>query len=430
MARRPRALMIASAIPDRTGNGLAMRLGIFLEALAKVAEVDLVVLSVAGSADAPAGLPASLGVSMRVLPANDFADTQFMMLQRLRDPASRVRAFRAYGRPSFSASVSPALLSHIGALGRERNYDLVHVGRIYMAEAGLAAATGGTCLSLDLDEDDYVSLNSIADLHIRRGNLLPGEWFCVDAEASDRMVAALGPRYKRLWISSPEDAQTLTARHPTLDPVLIRNAVEFPASPVRRDDGATLLFVGSFGYPPNVEGVLWFARDIWPRLKARAGKPLRILIVGGDPPSRIKNLARKRGLWGLLGARTEFSVLGRVTDLGPVYERTTLALAPLRAGRGTRLKLLEAAAEAVPIAATSDAARGLPLEPPWAWIGDDADAFADACVAALGNPEERLRRVEQGRALIAAEYDRAKVVQELAARFEGLMPGGTAGKGR
>jgi glycosyltransferase involved in cell wall biosynthesis len=419
--QRPRALMIAPAIPDRTGNGLAMRLGIFLEALARVAEVDLIVPAIAGKADIASTLPASLGVLIGAFPVHDALDTQFALLHRLADQGQRVAAFRAYGKPSFAASVSASVLNYMKALGRERAYDLVHVGRIYMAEAGLAAANGAT-LSLDLDEDDYVSLSSTADLEVLRRNEHAAEWFRIDAEASDRMVAVHAGKFERLWISSPEDHATLSARHTDLSPVLLPNAVAFPPNPVRRDDGATLLFVGSFGYPPNVEGILWFARSVWPRLRERARRPLRTLIVGADAPSAVRNLGKKRGLARLLGRDTGFSVLGRVADLRPVYERTTLALAPLRAGRGTRLKLLEAAAEGVPIVSTSDAARGLPLDPPWAWIEDDEEGFVQACLDALANPEERAVRVERGRALIAAEFDRAKVVERLAENFRAMLP--------
>src|SRR5215213_3977424 len=96
--RRPRALMLAPAVPDRTGNGLAMRLGMFLEALARVAEVDLVVPAIAGRPDAPWHLPASLGVMMGAFPADQLMDTRFKMIRRLKDPVRRIEDFREYDR--------------------------------------------------------------------------------------------------------------------------------------------------------------------------------------------------------------------------------------------------------------------------------------------------------------------------------------------
>ncbi|HEX2727229.1 MAG TPA: hypothetical protein VHN20_15525, partial [Beijerinckiaceae bacterium] len=247
---RPRALMIAPLVPARTGNGLAMRLGIFLEALAQVAEVDLVVPALT-----PAGLPHALGVMMGGFPTEQSVDTHFDMVLRLRDKQAQLAAFRAYGRPSYAARVTPAALSYMRALGRGQAYDLVHVGRIYMAEAGLAAAGAASRLSLDLDEDEQASLTTIADMCARNGDHDRAEWHRIDAAALDRMLARLAPGFERVWISNHDDRATLMARHQGLAPVVACNAVEVPSAPARRDDGSTLLFVGAFGYEPNVEGV-------------------------------------------------------------------------------------------------------------------------------------------------------------------------------
>ena len=79
---RPRALMIAPAVPGEIGNGLAMRLGLFLEAFARVAEVDLAVLPVAGAANEPTALLGRLGITPIMLPC-DRPDTRFALLSRL-----------------------------------------------------------------------------------------------------------------------------------------------------------------------------------------------------------------------------------------------------------------------------------------------------------------------------------------------------------
>ena len=325
---RPRALMIASAIPATTGNGFAMRLGIFLEALARVAEVDLVVLPVGGSASASYELPARLGVFTGVLPLDDRFDTQFAMLMRIADPAERLAAFRTFGRPSYSACVTGSVVADLRAIGRQRSYDLVHVGRIYMAEAGLAAGATGARLSLDLDEDDYVSQQSIAELRFATAGEAAAGWFRLEADAMDRMVRTFGDKFDRLWIASPEDRDTLAARHPDLDPIVINNAVDFPDNTERRDDGATLLFVGSFGYPPNAEGILWFADEIWPRLKARAKgrlrRPLSTIVIGANRRAAFAALpAQGRSPDSSAAAKSSFSpdksrICGPITPAPPL----------------------------------------------------------------------------------------------------------------
>src|SRR5262249_21841598 len=90
------ALMIAPAVPARSGNGLAMRLGIFLEALRLALPVDLVVLSPPGFPQHTGDLPETLGARRISLASARSIDTEFILLNRIRDEAARLAAFRAY----------------------------------------------------------------------------------------------------------------------------------------------------------------------------------------------------------------------------------------------------------------------------------------------------------------------------------------------
>ena len=413
--------MIAPSLPARTGSGYAMRFGIFAEALAAVAELDVVVPVILDDADVIGSLPASLGALVSSFATHVHHDTPYKLLTLITDPQERVAAFRAYGRPSAAAGLSSRVMDYLRALGRARQYDLVHVERVYLAEAGLAAASSDTVLSLDIDEDDRDSMRSQADLRAKAGRPSAAEWLEADAEATDRLLARVAGRFPLRWISSVEDGKTLTARHPELSPTILPNAIELPETPRRRDDGATLLFVGALGYLPNEEGILWFAREVWPHLAARSGRPLQVLVAGPNPPASIEALGRARPMDRLLGRKPPFRVLGRVPHVRTLYETSSMAIAPLFGGRGTRIKLLEAAAEAVPVVATPDAARGLPLEPAWAWIAGEPDAFADACLEALENKARHAARVIAGRALVAEQFDRAKVISRLKAMFAGAL---------
>jgi len=178
----------------------------------------------------------------------------------------------------------------------------------------------------------------------------------------------------------------------------------------RFDDGATLLFVGSFGYLPNVDAVQWFARTVWPRLRARIPR-LRFLIAGPDPPEAIVGLRRLPGI----------IVIGPVPDLGAVYARASLALVPLRAGGGTRMKLLEALSQGVPVVATRIGAAGLPVaQSCCGWIADGDERFAAACLAGLADAAERGRRGRRGRALVLRHYSRSRVLAQLACSLAAL----------
>src|SRR5262249_2536896 len=101
---RPSILFVSPAVPAAGGNGLAMRLGLFLEALVRVGDVQLVVLPVSGPPVASA-LCERLGVQPHFVPVSGRADTHFSLLAGLRDDRERLAAFADYGRPSLTAGL-------------------------------------------------------------------------------------------------------------------------------------------------------------------------------------------------------------------------------------------------------------------------------------------------------------------------------------
>ena len=77
--------------------------------------------------------------------------------------------------------------------------------------------------------------------------------------------------------------------------------------------------------------------------------PARALIVGNHPPDSVLALGTRRGI----------TVTGAVDSVTPYYRQATVAVVPLRAGGGTRIKILEAAAHRVPVVSTPIGAEGL-----------------------------------------------------------------------
>lgn len=404
--------MIAPAVPATTGNGLAMRLGVFLEALSRVAETDLVVVPVAGGIGELPALADRLGVATRSVPIIGRADTHFMLLSRIIDAGARLAAFRAYGRGSLAAFLSVEVLAELKAAVAGTDYDLVHVGRAYLAEAGLAI--GGKCLSLDIDEDDATAHASMAVIARRRGRHDAAGWALAEAAAAERLLGRTWPIFSATFIAGAWEGAALRARHAGIRPEVVPNCTPMVARPDRRDDGRTVLFVGSYGHAPNVDGIDRFVRRVWPSVCARSARMPRLLLAGRDPPAAV--LA--------LGGRAGVTVLGPVDSVAEVYARATVAIAPLRAGGGTRIKVIEAAAHGVPMVATSLAARDIfPGRFDWGWVADDESGLTEALLAALADRSERRRRAALARAFVRSTHDRQAVVDRLAARLASLMTG-------
>ena len=155
-----------------------------------------------------------------------------------------------------------------------------------------------------------------------------------------------------------------------------------------------IIFTGTFGYYPNVEAALFFAQKCWPIIRAQVPQATW-QIVGSDPPLEVRRLAKLPGVM----------VTGTVPDVIPYLDAAAVAIAPLRIGSGTRLKILEALAMQKAVVSTSVGCEGLSVVPgKHLLVANQQEAFAQAVVTFLNNPEMRAAYGSAGRALVEAEY--------------------------
>ena len=168
-------------------------------------------------------------------------------------------------------------------------------------------------------------------------------------------------------------------------------------------DPPTLLFTGSMNHRPNLDAARWLGQEIFP-LVAREIPEARLLIVGRGPQDDLAPLR----------ADPRIEVAGAVGDMAPYFRRATVAMAPMRSGGGTRLKILEALASGRAVVATSLGAEGLALEDgEHLLLADDAAGLARAAAALLGDPERRQRLAAAGREVVRQRYDWRTLGDEL-----------------
>jgi len=146
--------MVSPVMPALTGNGLSMRTGLFLQALASIADVELLVAAPFGHvSNDGAEWATKASARIRVLDCA-LPDTHFGLIARLTDPSTRLDAFAKYGRPSLSGFLSAATIRKATELLRGEKFDLVHVARSYCAPLGGAIGSlgnGTPVLTIDLD---------------------------------------------------------------------------------------------------------------------------------------------------------------------------------------------------------------------------------------------------------------------------------------
>ena len=208
------------------------------------------------------------------------------------------------------------------------------------------------------------------------------------------------------------DAETLAAigGAPTA-PLVVPNGVDLARYAVRREAPSSelVVFVGDLTWAPNVDGIRWFRRRVWPAVKR-----LR-------PGARAEVLGRGGGRLGL--DAEDFALLGAGGDTRPLWGRAGVAVVPLFAGGGTRLKILEAAASGVPVVSTRVGAEGLSFEAEREiLLRDDPEQFASAVAALLARPEAAARQAAAARARVERSYDWKRIgaafAGELARRAE------------
>jgi glycosyltransferase involved in cell wall biosynthesis len=225
-----------------------------------------------------------------------------------------------------------------------------------------------------------------------------------------RMAAS----FDRVIAVTEDDRRALLACAPDLRIDVVPNGVDTKAiQPLPMHDGPpALLFVGSMFYRPCVDAAVWLVREILPLLR-RTHPALEVWLVGKGPTAEVRALAGPG-----------VHVVGEVEDLAPYYARATLALAPLRAGGGSRLKILEAMAFGRAVVSTTIGAEGLDLtDGTDVAIADDAEAFAARVDTLLGNATMRDAMVRAARAQVEQRYDWDDLGARLLAIYAECAPG-------
>jgi len=201
------------------------------------------------------------------------------------------------------------------------------------------------------------------------------------------------PRFDRILATSCNDAKLVRAIAPDARVTVYPNALALIVPPPR-SDRPEIIFSGNLEYAPNIQAVRFFHRDVWPALQSRWPK-LKWKILSKNPGS-IREL---------VSSDPSIQVTGFVADAVAVIAQSQVAVVPLFAGSGTRIKILEAWAAGTPVVSTTLGAEGLECrDREHLILADDADSFTAAVSELLALPVNRERIGAAGRRLYEERY--------------------------
>jgi polysaccharide biosynthesis protein PslH len=178
----------------------------------------------------------------------------------------------------------------------------------------------------------------------------------------------------------------------------ISNGVDFdyfhPAGQDVTVDETGCVFVGALDYRPNVDGAVWFCREVWPEIRRRF-PGATLTLVGRRPVPQVRRLADCPGV----------EVTGQVADVRPYVARAAVAVVPLRLARGVQNKVLEALAMSKAVVSSPQAVAGvragagsdlLVAETPSAWV--------DSLSSLLRDPARRAQLGAAGRRYVERNH--------------------------
>jgi glycosyltransferase involved in cell wall biosynthesis len=189
----------------------------------------------------------------------------------------------------------------------------------------------------------------------------------------------------------------------TIIPIAVDTQVLKPIS--RQPGSCNIVTLGTLHYPPNADGIRWFAREVFPQV-CREFPEATLTIIGKNPPADFQELAANQP--------EKYQVTGYVPNLVPYLERAALMVVPVRAGSGMRVRILEAFAQAMPMVTTTIGLEGIDAVPgEEILVADNVQDFTEAVGKLLKDVSLQTRLAHNGRSLAETLYDWRVVLRKL-----------------
>lgn len=289
-------------------------------------------------------------------------------------------------------------------LTTQQHFDLVHADQLNMAP--FALALDGVPAVLDLHNAVWTIVERMA-----RAAHGPKRWLLLLERARLRRYEGWACRQAAAVLAVSEaDKAALQAVAGNVPIDVVPIAIDVAGQPMieRADRPRAALSVATMFWPPNVDGVCWFGREVYPQI-VQAQPDAPFYVIGARPAAAVQSLAaQQRGI----------VVTGYVQDLKPYQQQTAAFVVPLRSGSGMRVKILEAFAQGLPVVSTTIGYEGIAADPnQHLLVADTPRGFADAVLSLVREPERGRQLAQAARRLAEQRYDWRAVCPALATTY-------------
>ena len=300
-----------------------------------------------------------------------------------------------------SIYLSRSLRSHIAKELASADYDLIHAETFYVMPSLPGEAKVPTLLVEQTIE--YLVYQRFVET-FKFLPLKPLLYF-------DVLKIKLWEKYfwkkaTRLVAMSESDKEIMQQAGKNLKVDVVANGVDidhFATIKPSQTKAPTILFVGNFKWLPNKDAAKFLANDIWPKIISQLPQA-RLWIVGRNPTQDILALAKK----------PHISVTGNLADIRTAFKKANVLLAPIRNGRGTKYKVLEAMASQVPVVTTQLGIEGIAAQPGKSvLLAETADSLAQKTIKVLTNKSLSKKLATNGKQLVYSQYNWQVISQKL-----------------
>ncbi len=320
------------------------------------------------------------------------------------------KAFIASTPLSVSLYSSRALVARVLQLTRDYQIDLVHSDTLGLIDTILDRFPAAVKVLNHHNLESHMMFRRAETEHYRSKKFL----FFKEASRLQTYENQVCRRYDMNLVVSDLDQDRLRHQNPEVRTSVIENSVDcrYYAYAPRDGAGQSLVFAGALDWYPNADAMRYFCQELWPSLKQRHST-LVMDVIGRNPPEDLRVL---------IAAQKDIRLHGYVSDVRPYVRRARVFVCPIRDGGGTRLKLLDALAQGIPVVATDIACEGLNLK-------------HEEQVLLANTPDEFIRQIDRllsdeslchdlsvnGRKYVECTYSAVSVGEKLSTLYEHLV---------